>query len=527
MKRDLGWALRTFGVVAALATAASAVPACVASDALSGEDEADGADAIKTKRIIARAQQWVDAKVPYCESANHVHDPDTACSSTCERPPNKRWDPYRSDCSGFVSWAWGIPPILSGGRTTRMFAPYQNDVSHAINAHKLRPGDAANKVTDDPTKGHIVLFESWIVEGKSALFMAEPGCNSKTPYAIEFTGHVDIHGQTMTIDELENDAYTAIRFDDSTLPGEPPADREQPTTPVSTPDGIDLAFQANTGALWTAGADGTKDWNLGMKAGTSPAIAVEDGHFQVAFQANTGSLWLARGDGHAEDLKLGMQNETTPAICALDGGGYQIAFQANTGNLWTTGTAGTHDTGQPMMAGTSPSIACLPGGGYEVAYQASSSSLVTTGSAGTRVWNLGMNTQSSPAIAGLSAGEYVVAFEANTNNLWVVDSKHGGGDQNLGMYAATNPSIVALADGGWQVAFEANTTALWTHGTAGTFNREYGMLAGTSPAIARGKGGGYDVAFQANTTALWVVAVDGTGGDQRLGMMPGTSPAVN
>jgi Papain family cysteine protease len=77
---------------------------------------------------------------------------------------------------------------------------------------------------------------------------------------------------------------------------------------------VGVAFQANTGNLWTTGPVGTRDLGLGMMAGTSPSITV------------------ARG-------------------------GDTVAFQANTGNLWTTGPDGTHDHGLGMMVGTSPSLA--------------------------------------------------------------------------------------------------------------------------------------------------------------------------
>ena len=90
---------------------------------------------------VARAQLWVDAKVPYCQAPNHAHDDDADCASTCTRPDNPEWDPYRSDCSGLVSWAWGLP---APGHTTATFAPFDTTVSHAISAIDLQPGDAIN-----------------------------------------------------------------------------------------------------------------------------------------------------------------------------------------------------------------------------------------------------------------------------------------------------------------------------------------------------------------------------------------------
>ena len=71
------------------------------------DDEPDAGPTVPTPN--GRAQLWVDAKVPYCQAANHERDYDSACAMTCERPDNTNWDPYRSDCSGFVSWAWKLP----------------------------------------------------------------------------------------------------------------------------------------------------------------------------------------------------------------------------------------------------------------------------------------------------------------------------------------------------------------------------------------------------------------------------------
>ena len=99
--------------------------------------------------------------------------------------------------------------------------------------------------------------------------------------------------------------------------------------------GPDIAFQANTKFLWTASGPGTgQSLGLGMKTGTSPAIAaLPGGGYEAAFQANTGHLWVVR-NGVGQDLGLGMKTGTSPAITALPGGGYEAAFQANTGHLW-------------------------------------------------------------------------------------------------------------------------------------------------------------------------------------------------
>jgi hypothetical protein len=151
---------------------------------------------------VARAEEWVTAKLHYCQAPNHKADPDADCPSTCSRLDNPLWDPYRSDCSGFVSWAWNLPPP---GRTTGDFAPFQTDITHAILATDLRPGDAVNNDT------HIALFKEWVDKPTKATFIDEPGCSSSTPYAREFTATVMTSGNTVVVMYLGT--FTAIRYD--------------------------------------------------------------------------------------------------------------------------------------------------------------------------------------------------------------------------------------------------------------------------------------------------------------------------
>jgi hypothetical protein len=150
---------------------------------------------------VARGMEWVAAKVPYCQSANHEPDGDSACAATCERPDNPAWDPYRSDCSGFLSWAWGLPPP---GHTTATLAPFDTSVSAVIEAAELAPGDAINNDT------HTMLFVGWTTAAMNeAQFMEEPGCSSSQPYAREVTAGVAISGHSVTVDGYG--VFTAIR----------------------------------------------------------------------------------------------------------------------------------------------------------------------------------------------------------------------------------------------------------------------------------------------------------------------------
>lgn len=124
------------------------------------------AGAITRCQVLADAQQWVDAQVPYSQS-------------TCWNDPMRDNYCYRTDCSGFVSAVWG----LGYSYTTYDFpspAEAGNELAYRIDPSELLPGDALNYHGDisDGT-GHIVLFVegSW-VEGGSAVIYEEPHSNA-------------------------------------------------------------------------------------------------------------------------------------------------------------------------------------------------------------------------------------------------------------------------------------------------------------------------------------------------------------
>jgi hypothetical protein len=89
---------------------------------------------ITPAQVLARAQTWVAANVPYSQST-YIGI-------------------YRTDCSGFVSMAWG----LSSPLTTQGLA--EPSVSHPIPFSDLEPGDAIiYNSTADPVNGsHAVLY---------------------------------------------------------------------------------------------------------------------------------------------------------------------------------------------------------------------------------------------------------------------------------------------------------------------------------------------------------------------------------
>jgi len=210
-----------------------------------GELTATTSAAITSDDAISRAQQWVTAKLLYCQSANGQPDDDTSCSAVCNRESNPQWDPYRSDCSGFVSWAWDLP---APGRVTSEFAPFETDITTAIQASDLQPGDACNLTAG----GHIVLFVAWVTPGKSAMFMEEPGCSANPPYAHEFQSDVTISGVNIDI-AYEGESFTAIHYGQLT---QSPDDAGAPTE-AGDPDAGTPKEDAGAGSSSSGGSSGS------------------------------------------------------------------------------------------------------------------------------------------------------------------------------------------------------------------------------------------------------------------------------
>jgi hypothetical protein len=99
------------------------------------------ARAITRCDVLARAQAWVDAGVEYSQTAWYT---DPTSGECC----------YRTDCSGFVSAVWGLPPP---GHTTYSFAggEWDDGVSYVIDPAELEPGDALNNPSS-----HVMLYVS-------------------------------------------------------------------------------------------------------------------------------------------------------------------------------------------------------------------------------------------------------------------------------------------------------------------------------------------------------------------------------
>ena len=158
-------------------------------------------DATFSERTLARAREWIAASMPYCGGPNGGKD--VICGGTCSRTGSAKlaeWDDYRSDCSGFVSWSWGLE---APGETTRSLAPYDTSVSSLITVDDLEPGDALNGA------GHVMLFGGWVdkAAGK-ALILQESRCGTNA--AEKTSTFTTVDSTTLKISDGRN--FRPIRY---------------------------------------------------------------------------------------------------------------------------------------------------------------------------------------------------------------------------------------------------------------------------------------------------------------------------
>jgi hypothetical protein len=170
------------------------------------------------------------------------------------------------------------------------------------------------------------------------------------------------------------------------------------------------AFQDNDNYLYITTSAGLKyQTTLGMAAGTSPAITAGN-DWEVAFQANTGKLYTLSvsgtsstdvADGTKNPTPYGMEAGTSPSIASFTDNSWRVAFQTNDQDLYTYSSAGSDDTSSMQMdPGSSPAITCLPDGSYEVAFEANNDGLdIFHIGSGNDATGLGMLAGTSPTIS--------------------------------------------------------------------------------------------------------------------------------
>ncbi|MBA4371056.1 MAG: hypothetical protein C0418_05715 [Coriobacteriaceae bacterium] len=119
------------------------------------------ASAITRSAVIARAQVWVDAAVPYSQSAYADEAGASAAGSTLG---------WRTDCSGFVSMTLGLRK--TDGTPLSLDTNTLRSVLVSITAEELRPGDIILRPKTGWPYGHAVIFGGWTDETSHTAYWA-------------------------------------------------------------------------------------------------------------------------------------------------------------------------------------------------------------------------------------------------------------------------------------------------------------------------------------------------------------------
>lgn len=430
--------VRSIAVLAALI----ALPACSASP---GEDTSSSSESALTRGdVIGRAEQWVAVKLPYCQSINHAHDYDPSCSSVCTRVDNAAWDPYRSDCSGLASWAWGLP---APGRVTMEFAPFVSDITQTVPASDLQPGDAVNN------NEHVMLFKAWVTPGSVATFIEEPGCSSPTPYAHEFTSNVSISGDTIHVD------YNGMTFYSIRLKSIQGGGASGGGTIPTFPNNRVVATKSGNG-YWQYRLDGSVySFGDAQYHGGANTITHASPIFGMARTASGAGYWQTALDGAIYsfgDAQYHGGANTIPhpapivAIAATAGSGYWQLAQD--GAIYSFGDAQYHGGANSITHAPMIALAATPSGnGYWMLAQ--DGAIYSFGDA---AYHGGLNTLPHPAnVANFTptsgSGYWIVAEDGAVYSFG--DAAYHGG-ANTVAHAANIEGIAASASGGYWLSAE-------------------------------------------------------------------------
>jgi cell wall-associated NlpC family hydrolase len=106
---------------------------------------------IRRSEIIERAESWLRPSVPYRGTKFHHNE----------------FGIYRTDCSGYVSMAWGLPSVphdRRGGLDTLGLAK----VSEPIDRDELRAGDVLLRTEGSRLIRHVAVFHEWTDDDRTA-----------------------------------------------------------------------------------------------------------------------------------------------------------------------------------------------------------------------------------------------------------------------------------------------------------------------------------------------------------------------
>ncbi|MFE1871225.1 hypothetical protein ACFW9N_10020, partial [Streptomyces sp. NPDC059496] len=260
---------------------------------------------ITQEQIITRAHDWINNAVPYS-----MYD---------AWKDNTVGGPYRADCSGFISMAWGLKDSLVTGTLPDVSIVTAKNV---IGYTGLQPGDAL-----DFTKEHVVLFDSWIDKSAGTFYYdAEhrPGTVADQRQGSVYASTLDGHALT---------TYEALRYKNvvagSAGAVKSPVSMDAGATHVAFVDG-----NGNVANDWVSNGAWQGPSGIGGKArADSPVVlnANADHAFFIDADGNVMNDWVSNGAWQGPSAIGGKARPGSPI--ATNAAGTMVAFVDTNGNL--------------------------------------------------------------------------------------------------------------------------------------------------------------------------------------------------
>jgi hypothetical protein len=390
-------------------------------------------------QILQRGVDWVNAAVPYNDSTAQGWSDSTVGG------------PYREDCSGFVSMAWGLTASL-----TSQTLP---SVATVIPTSQLQPGDAL-----DYTAEHAILFDQWVNQSAGTFdYYYESSGTGKT---IEAEGNFN----DATLDSWPTSDYEALRYNHVAAAGT--AMPAGGTLGDVTGDGEpDIMAIDSTGNLWMypyVGGSGTSTFGAQVQMGTGWTGFTIDAVADLYHSGRSGLLVTAPNGNLMYYANGGGDNLSTFAVSTQVGSGWSgyrilgltdlygtgsdgIVAVDPSGNLLyypNTGGTGTSTFGSPTTIGTGWSgytadVADINGDGKPDLLAVDSSGNLwmypNTGGSGTSTFGArvqmgtGWNTWQAVDAAAITPGQGadIIAIDASGNLLHYTNA----GGSNTSTYA--------------------------------------------------------------------------------------------
>ncbi|MGF1428612.1 Ig-like domain-containing protein [Kitasatospora sp. LaBMicrA B282] len=440
---------------------------------------------ITRDQIIARAQDWVGQGISYSQNQGWQ---DAATGG-----------PYRTDCSGFVSMAWGLPSSMVTSTLPQVATVTASNISGDTN---INPGDAL-----DYTADHVVLFDHWTDSSGDFAYDAEHTEGQPTNQSTD-----SIYSSTLEGFAISN--FEALQYNNLTAsipaPATPSVSVTGPGNGAAVTGSTTLSASASdsTGGAALSTQFSVDGVNVGAaQGGSNPSVGWNPGSVSPGRHTVTATTTASNGSGSAvasSSVSVEVFGRGSAGQTFLDQNGKTLQFQlGSNGNAfqdYQTVPGGSPWSGwgaqSPLPSGVT--FTAAPQGLLDVSGKAALYAPASDGNVyenyqtapGAGPWSgwhalsgLPSGVRFSGAVAGtLDAGGRLALYATGSNgNVYENYQTVPGGAPWSGWHETTGSAGVALAAG--PVAFRDvnNKTVLYAVGSNGNVYENYQTVPGGGP----------------------------------------------